>query len=1026
MQANIASISLRLGCDQARRASSRCLRSGQLSILALALASLAATPMPAPETPGTKFQPPERLPAVGGPLVFEHSGEAGPDETFFLVGEGLSTNLFAWGLSAQSPLGQEWRPRVQFLTNAYLAATLPEGAPDGPFIIWIKNQAGWSTPLVLNTPQPWWCGPNIASAGAEVRVFGRSLSRRPDSSRAFVYLCQKDKPGIWPEVTRAGKYPLAFRLPPDLPPGHYQIWVHAGAGGEFGWGGPVPLRVAPAPRGSSLSAQSSSVGTPVKELKSGATEIEIQKALGELAAQGGGTVRLAAGSFQFSGTLRIPSKVTLAGTGRECTTLQLVHDSTAAFARLHSSGWNQAPGAIHTPGDVMEYELEVPQAGEWTVWLRYATDMKPWNQTGVSGNHTLAVERGAPVALLNLENTGGWGAFQWSQSATMKLPAGKHKLTWKNVKGGGISLDAFVFALDPAYVPSQTPWPVSAPGVIVLQAEDCTRFISKEGRLPGGDRAAIWLAGDGAGLQDLTLLGNPQVNYGIAVASPQAVRWVTNCLVKRVRVADCDGKQGENCGIFLRYAEHAEIRDNELWGRAPLFISGARQSEFTGNRLVSVTRFGGNAEAAILGRNETIEECIIEGNVIATPPGAEAGGPTARRLLWFSTGHGSVTHNWIANNGVERPNGPGAEAGAGQARFGGVAGTDQNVGEMILFEANHRTAYFGPLADADSASVTLPKTLAATPDNRLGSVRRQELAHDAAGNETPFWPPDLDDGSDEPPVQEYYVSIFSGRGQGQTRRVLGRSGQRLLLDRPWTVPPQAGSVVAVGTAFYRNLIVGNYAADGMTGIQLWISCVENVIAGNTVARQRKPGLFLYANGTTLASSMPRTWNRGISPLFWNLCEGNRIGECSAGALVTSGDESNLPIEFPRALGTVLRHNSFIRSRSDGVVLTSRPTPAGVKDSAASVTGTIVEFNVVRDAQVAYHAAHSCDAAVFRRNQAYFWYPVGSSPEPPTAFQVDQEATTIRIEANSIEGIHGAHDGRVHDLKTPAGVKRLPE
>jgi hypothetical protein len=885
MHANIASTSLRLGCDQARRAGSRRLRADRFSVLALALASLAAAPMPAPETPGTKFQPPERPPAVGGPLVFEHSGEAGPDETFFLVGEGLSTNLFAWGLSAQSPLGQEWRPRMQFLANTYLAATLPEGAPDGPFIIWIKNQAGWSTPLALNTPQPWWCGPNIASPGTEVRVFGRSLSRRPDFSRAFVYLCQKDKPGIWPEVIRAGKYALTLRLPPGLPPGNYEVWVHAGAGGEFGWGGPVPLRVVPAPRRSSLSAVSSSVGAPVKELKAGATGAEIQKALEELAAQGGGTVRLAAASFQFSGTLRIPARVTLAGTGREHSTLQLVHDSTAAFARWHNSGWNQAPG---------------------------------------------------------------------------------------------------------------------------------------------GDHAAIWLAGDGAGLQDLTLLGDAQVNYGIAVASPLAVRWVTNCLVERVRVADCDGKQGENCGIFLRYAEHARLRDNELWGRAPLFISGARQSEFTGNRLVSVTRFGGNAEAAILGRNETIEECVIEGNLIATPPGAEAGGPTARRLLWFSTGHGSVTHNWIANNGVEKPNGPGAGVGAGQARFGGVAGTDQNVGEMILFEGNHRTAYFGPLADADSAGVTLPKTLVPTPDNRLGSVRRQELAHDAAGNETPFWPPDLDDGGDEPPVYEYYVSIFSGRGQGQTRRVLGRSGQRLLLVHPWTVPPQAGSVVVVGTAFYRNLIVGNYTPDGMTGIQLWISCVENVIAGNTIARQRKPGLFLYANGTTLASSMPRAWNRGISPLFWNLCEGNRIEECSAGALVTSGDENNLPIEFPRALGTVLRHNSFIRSRSDGVVLTSRPAPVGVKDSAASVTGTIVEFNVVRDAQIAYHAAHSCDAVVFRRNQAYFWYPVSPSPEPPTAFQVDEEGTTFSIEANSIEGLQGADDGRVQDLKTPAGVKRLPE
>ncbi|MGC8639376.1 MAG: hypothetical protein ACP5XB_05800, partial [Isosphaeraceae bacterium] len=287
------------------------------------------------------------------------------------------------------------------------------------------------------------------------------------------------------------------------------------------------------------------------------------------------------------------------------------------------------------------------------------------------------------------------------------------------------------------------------------------------------------------------------------------------------------------------------------------------------NRLVSVTRFGGNAEAAILGRTEPIEECVIEANVVDSPVAALAGGPTARRLLWFSTGHGSITHNFIANNGVEN------SGAAGSARFGGVAGTDQNVGEMILFEGNHRTMYFGPLARADSQSVTLPATLPDTPDHRLGSVERKQLAHDAQGHETPFWPPDVDDGSEEPPIGEYYVTIFSGRGQGQTRRVLRRAGQTLRLDQPWTVPPQAGSVVAIGTMFYQNLIVNNNTPDGMTGIQLWISCVENVVAGNTIARQRKPGLYFYANGTTLASSMPRTWNRGISPLFWNVAEGNR-------------------------------------------------------------------------------------------------------------------------------------------------------
>ncbi|MBI5686495.1 MAG: hypothetical protein HZC54_15605 [Verrucomicrobia bacterium] len=991
------------------------------SFLVAALAAVAAGPKPAPqEVPGGGFQPPAMPTSAGAPVIYEHSAEAGPDETFFIVGEKLSTNLVAWGVSASDPAGQQWLPRVQFLTGGYLAATLPEKAHDGPFVAWVKNAAGASASIVLNAPQPWWCFPNVATADDTVRVFGRNLARRPDNVEAFVYIAQADCAGVWADVEEADKYSIAFSVPEGLAPGDYQVWIHAGAGGEFGWGEPVPLRV-------TAAMEKEPAVTELPEV------VELQRALDAAARRGGGVVKLPEGTFQFSGTLRIPAGVTLSGEEMDKTKLQLVHDPNATFARLGVSGWGHAPGAVHTVGDTMEYALDVPQAGVWTVWLRYATEMSPWKQPGVSGNHALIVDDGEPVPLENLPNTGGFGEFKWSKSAALKLTAGKHKLVWRNVKGGGVSLDAFVFALEPGFVPDEVfarsagILPAKSPSAnkehrqdagatLILQAEDCVKFVAKDGALRAGDHAAVWLSGDGASVENLTILGNAQVNIGVAIRSPEQTTWLRNCRVEKVRVADCDGKQAENCGVLATRAEHATVTDNELWGRTPLFISGARQTEFARNRLVSVTRFGGNAEAAILGRCEPIEECVIEDNLIASPRGAEAGGPTARRLLWFSTGHGSITRNWISNNGVEAPHGPGASVGAGQARFGGVAGTDQNVGEMILFEGNHRTAYFGPLAGADATSVTLPKTFPPTPDDRLGSVKREQLARDADNNETPFWPPDADDGTPEPPMGEYYVTVFSGAGQGQTRRVVKRDGERLLLDRPWRVAPAKGSVVAVGTMFYRNLIVGNHTADGMTGVQLWISCVENVIAANTIARQRKPGLFLYANGTTLASSMPRTWNRGISPLFWNVAEGNRVEECSAGALVTSGDAPKLPIEFPRALGNVLRHNSFIRSRTDGVVLVSRKGAAVTGDTSASVAGTVVEFNVVRDAATAYHAAGSSDAIVFRRNHAYFWYPVNTSTNAPVAFAVDESGATAVVEQNSVEGIHGVGEKRIIEVQ----------
>ena len=96
---------------------------------------------------------------AGAPVIYEHSAEAGPDETFFVVGDNLTTNLVAWGVSDKDATGQSWPLRVQFGTPHYLAATLPEKAHDGPFVVWVKNAAGCSAPIVLNAPQPWWCFP---------------------------------------------------------------------------------------------------------------------------------------------------------------------------------------------------------------------------------------------------------------------------------------------------------------------------------------------------------------------------------------------------------------------------------------------------------------------------------------------------------------------------------------------------------------------------------------------------------------------------------------------------------------------------------------------------------------------------------------------------------------------------------------------------------------------------------------------------------------------------------------------------
>ena len=296
-------------------------------------------PVPAPTTPGPDCAPPIKLavPSADAPVIYEHTPEAGPDATFFLVGDRLTPELFVWGSSEGGAPGQQWQAKVQFAHAHGLAATLPEMAVEGPFLIWVGNTSGWSRPIRLNVPQPWWCGPDVASPGDTVRIFGRNLARRPECSAAFVYLALPGQPGLWLNPEQMGKYSVTVRLPVQLEFGTYQVWVHAGRGGVFGWGGPVKLNI--------QAGRKAGTSLPKRfPAPAAGQRVDLQRLLDQQLQRGGGTVLLGEGVFPFHGTLRVPKGVTLAGSGRDKTRLQLVDGSVSHFVPgriLRPCGWQE-------------------------------------------------------------------------------------------------------------------------------------------------------------------------------------------------------------------------------------------------------------------------------------------------------------------------------------------------------------------------------------------------------------------------------------------------------------------------------------------------------------------------------------------------------------------------------------------------------------------------------------------------------------------------------------------------------------
>jgi len=152
------------------------------------------------------------------------------------------------------------------------------------------------------------------------------------------------------------------------------------------------------------------------------------------------------------------------------------------YADKALGGFGGCVGNIHNPGDWMEYRTTVPADGEYAFWVLYGADNKQWGTTDMSGHTIVSVDGGEPVPLLNLPDTGGWGEFAWSRSATLKLTAGEHTLHWENVKGGGLNLEAFALSDDPQWQPTGTNLASPAPGkhMLVIQAEDFAKYNGKQ------------------------------------------------------------------------------------------------------------------------------------------------------------------------------------------------------------------------------------------------------------------------------------------------------------------------------------------------------------------------------------------------------------------------------------------------------------------------------------------------------------------------------------------------------------------
>lgn len=261
-------------------------------------------------------------PSALAPVIFSYTPMASAGETVAILGHNLNlgTRFMVFGQNSAN------NGRMQEATILRLNASkqeavivLPEASASFPnhsmYLIWAVNGADASRPMVVNRTAALWLGPDKAIVGQTIALHGKNLTYA-NAETCRVYIKVAGKRGQWVKPVTENPYRVEFIVPRRLACGAYEVWVHNGHGGRYGWSkSPNQLTVYTGPAWSDVKYN-------VKDYNAkgdGVTDdtAAIQLTIDVAAKQPKSMVYFPAGSYKTSATLRLSSNLQYAGAGRE-------------------------------------------------------------------------------------------------------------------------------------------------------------------------------------------------------------------------------------------------------------------------------------------------------------------------------------------------------------------------------------------------------------------------------------------------------------------------------------------------------------------------------------------------------------------------------------------------------------------------------------------------------------------------------------------------------------------------------------
>lgn len=215
-------------------------------------------------------------------------------------------------------------------------------------VVWVGNVEGFSRPYLFNVAKPLWMNDSALPPGGLLRIFGQGLRVQYMPHRVVLVQSGGDAIDLSlhsnPFHIRTDNRLIEATLPVDLPVGDYEVYLHNGYGGAFGWSKAGDLNVHEAQNGEERVFNVREFGAAGDGL---ADDIgALTDALQAAAEAGGGVVFLPPGTYRVGESLQIPATVTLKGSHRDNTIIKGFGFTPSTGGRFMWNSGQSSPASV--------------------------------------------------------------------------------------------------------------------------------------------------------------------------------------------------------------------------------------------------------------------------------------------------------------------------------------------------------------------------------------------------------------------------------------------------------------------------------------------------------------------------------------------------------------------------------------------------------------------------------------------------------------------------------------------------------